>query len=146
MSTHIQRRGLDLIYTPDEIENLVYDIASGMMYDSRLNGNNPSTIVVDEEIPSHLFNIDPQTYTNWTINTTDGSYRRVGNSVDVWGEITTQSSPRKDLEFTGKSIVVEKEDWYKFSHLPNEEFKYGVGIIEFDENDYPKYFIRHRKC
>lgn len=75
-----------------------------------------------------------------------GSLTRVGNGIDwsLGAPEGSMESPYK-LEFGTGQLIARKEGWYAFSHLPEWIVQLETGIVEFDENDFPKYILDKKK-
>lgn len=75
-----------------------------------------------------------------------GSLTRVGNGIDwsVGAAEGSEAHPYK-LEFGTGQLIARKEGWYAFSHLPEWIVELETGIVEFDDNDFPKYTLDRKK-
>lgn len=80
----------------------------------------------------------------------DASFTLGGNvypqGFDPFGEAAEGSveNPYK-LEFGTGQLIARKEGWYAFSHLPEWIVELETGIVEFDDNDFPKYVLDRKR-
>lgn len=111
---------------------------------------------VETREPSNAYMTEIPYVPAFTTNTRDiysynlSSIQNVVNSCHLdmkySREVGSTSAPYK-LTKGAIQLVITKEGWYAFAHLPKEIFEYEKhhGIIDFDKNEHPVYFKKSQK-
>jgi hypothetical protein len=108
-------------------------------------------------VTNNLFNIDPIAYENWRgrLYTAGGRnnepvYISEGFWDNPFGEAVegSEENPYKlgSEKYDNKvQLIARKKGWYAFAHLPEWVVELDTGIVEFDDNDFPKYVLDRKR-